>query len=156
MMARIRSTIAKLGDAQGNALIEFAFVVMVLGVLGVGMFDFGRYGMLYTRAHNAARAGVQYGTLSDDTAVDVAGMTNAARFDAQVEDDEEDFVVQARRFCMCPADDDETNCANNCDDGAYAPVFVEVTVTDSLDLFFDYPGIDASLPIVTRAQMRAR
>ena len=66
--ARIeRGTRALLGDQAGNAVLEFAFVLMVLLVLGIGVFDFGRYGLLFTRAYSAARAvqnqGVKYGSL---------------------------------------------------------------------------------------------
>ncbi|MCZ6605193.1 MAG: TadE/TadG family type IV pilus assembly protein [Alphaproteobacteria bacterium] len=142
------------GGQQGNALIEFAIVVMVLAVLGVGMFDFGRYGLLYTRAYNAARAGTQYGIQSQGTAVDFNGMVDAARTDAS--DDNDELNVVARRYCMCPETSTETACTGTCGDGKFVPIFVEVTVRDTLDFLFTYPGVADTLQIATRSEMRVR
>lgn len=143
-----------LGDHAGNASLEFAFVVSVLIFLGIGMYDFGRYGLLHTRAHSAARAGAQFGIQNQGAAIDINGMIQAARNDAS--DTNNALTVSAERFGMCPDSSAEIATTGVCADGGYVPIFVRVTVQDSLDLFFDYPGIAATLPISTRSEMRVR
>ena len=49
--------------------------------------------------------------------------------------------VQARNFCRCPGSSAEVDCSTNCPDGQYAPLYVEVSVQDTLDMLFDYPGL---------------
>lgn len=155
---RLQAPAARLlGDNAGNAALEFAFLVTILAFLGVGMFDFGRYGLLYTRAFNSARAGTQYGIQNQGTAEDLAGMVSAARADAG--DTGNQLNIVARQFCMCPGTTNKLDCATapaNCADGRYIPIFVEVTVRDSLDLFFRYPGVSEILPITTQSEMRVR
>ena len=145
-------TRALMGDQAGNILVEFAFIITVLILLGVGMFDFGRYGLLFTRSYSAARAGAQFGIQSQGTASNYAGMRQAALDDAGLTAAE--LQVDPRRYCSCPGSTAEVGCAGTCADGGYVPNFVEVTVSNSLDLFFDYPGIGDTLPVVTRIRMR--
>ncbi|MCZ6605141.1 MAG: hypothetical protein O7A03_08350 [Alphaproteobacteria bacterium] len=126
----------------------------MMALMGVGMFDFGRYGLLHTRAYNAARAGTQYGIQNQGTADDFSGMVDAARTDAC--DDNDELAIDARRYCMCPRTSTETVCTGTCADGIFVPIFVAVTVRDTLDLLFTYPGIADTLQIASRSEMRVR
>ena len=101
---------------------------------------------------NSIFAGAQYGIQSQGTASNYAGMRQAALDDA--EKTAAELQVDPRRYCSCPGSGTESGCTGTCADGGYVPNFVEVTVTDSLDLFFSYPGIGDTLPVVTRVRMR--
>ena len=146
--------VGPLADERGGPVLEFAFLVMVLAFLGVGMFDFGRYGLLYTRAYNAARAGTQFGIQNQGTASNIVGMVAAARADAGVANDV--LSVDARNFCMCPESTAEVGCGGTCADGGFVPFFVQVTVRDTVNLLFAYPGIGDPLQIASRSEMRVR
>ncbi len=166
MFVRTRDIMAKFGrraqlcahdlraEHRGSASLEFALILSVLVFLGVGMYDFGRYGLLHTRAHSAARAGTQFGIQNQGTAADIDGMIQAARTDAN--DTGNALNVAAERYGMCPDSSVEVAIGGTCSDGGYVPIFVRVTVEDSLDLFFHYPGFNPSLPVTTRSEMRVR
>ncbi|MCZ6763449.1 MAG: hypothetical protein O7C63_00790, partial [Alphaproteobacteria bacterium] len=115
---------------------------------------FGRYAMQYNRAYSAAKAGAQFGIRTESTAGQTDAIVLAARTDAQ--DTAGELTVGTRIFCKCPDTSSEGDCSGRCTDGRYRPTFVEVTVQDSVELMFNYPGIDPNLPIVARAKMRVR
>ena len=139
--------------ARGNIAVEFGFLASLLAIMAVGAFDFGRYGVELMRINSAARAGAQYGTLDHSAANDIANMEQYARDDAA--DLANELSVAARQFCRCP-NGAEVGCSTQCTDGQYAPLYVEVTVTDSLDLLFDYPGLPPTVTLAAGSQMRVR
>lgn len=137
----------------GNMAVEFAFLAPLFAIMALGAFDFGRYGLGQMRVSSAARAGVQYGTLDHSTAGDLANMVQRARDDAQ--DSSNTLDVAARQFYRCPSGV-EIDGASLCPDGVYPPLYVEVTVADTLDLLFDYPGVPESVALVAASRMRVR
>lgn len=127
------------GDRCGNVTIEMAFLITFLLVLVMGAYDFGRLAMEQSGVTQAARAGAQFAVLDQANATDTAGMIQAARDEA--EDTNNELNVTARNFCRCPDSAAEVDCSTNCADGQYAPLYVEVSVVDTLDMLFDYPGL---------------
>lgn len=142
------------GARGGNVSIEMAFLVTFLMTLVLGAYDFGRFALGQAGVTQAARAGAQYAVLDQANATDTAGMIQAAREEAG--DDAEGLTIAARNFCRCPDDSSEVSCANNCDDGQYPPLFVEVSVQDSLDLLFDYPGVSQTQELSSVSTIRVR
>lgn len=126
-------------DRGGNVSIELAFLVTFLLVLVMGAYDFGRLFMEQSGVTQAARAGAQFAVLDQANATNTAGMIQAARDEA--EDINNELTITATNFCRCPGSTATVNCAANCPDGNYAPLYVQVTVQDSLDMLFDYPGL---------------
>ncbi len=59
---------------KGQSAVEFALVVPVLVLLLVVIADFGRVFFVSIAVKNAARAGAQYGSQTNTTAGDFAGM----------------------------------------------------------------------------------
>ena len=45
---------------QGNALVEFTFIAIMLVMVMLGIVEMGRYVLVYTTVANAARAGARY------------------------------------------------------------------------------------------------
>ncbi|MHA1566344.1 MAG: TadE family protein [Alphaproteobacteria bacterium] len=133
--------------------VEFAFMAPLFAIMALGAFDFGRYGLGLMRVSSAARAGVQYGTLDHSTANDLTNMVQRARDDAL--DSSNTLDVSARQFYRCPSGV-EIGGASLCPDGAYPPLYVEVTVADTLELLFDYPGVPDSITLAAVTRMRVR
>ncbi len=124
-------------EERGNVTIEMAFLLTFLLILVMGAYDFGRLAMEQSGVTQAARAGAQFAVLDQANATDIDGMKQAAKDEAE----DPNLNVTARNFCRCPQTSTEVDCTTNCDDGQYAPLYVEVTVQDTLDMLFDYPGL---------------
>lgn len=60
-------------NSSGQALVEFSLVIIVLCLILMGIFDFGRIIYTTTSLSNAAREGARVGTVTSDT-----GLINAA------------------------------------------------------------------------------
>jgi Flp pilus assembly protein TadG len=143
-------------DRRGNVSIEMAFLVTFLLVLVMGAYDFGRLAMEQSSVTQAARAGAQFAVLDQANATDAAGMIQAARDEA--EDTANELNITARNYCRCPGNSTEVDCSSNCADGQYAPLYVEVTVQDTLDMLFDYPGLPEAntYDLTSTSTMRVR
>lgn len=161
MNNRLKSTL-KRGLAQAAALrrskwgtvsVELAFFVPVAAAMIAGAVEFGRLGLEQVRVSGAARAGAQYGIYDLSTANDIDGIIAAARTDAG--DVNNDLTVEAVRVCRCP-DGTEQACTIACSDGEYAPLYVEVQVSESVDLWFTFPGVPSSITLASRSSMRLR
>jgi Flp pilus assembly protein TadG len=66
----------------GSISVEFGFLLPILLFMMLAAFEFGRFGVEYTRQVSAARAGAQYAIQDQSAAADTAGITQAARDDA--------------------------------------------------------------------------
>ncbi len=141
----------------GNITVEFGFLVPFLIALVLGTYDFGTIGLQKITVTNAARAGAQYGVVDLSTAGDTAGMKLAARLDA--DDVNSELIVNARQYCVCSSSG-EISCTGLCsgvdDDSTFPFMFVEVTVQDSIDLMFVYPGISSPQQVAATSTLRVR
>lgn len=147
-----QSVLRGLRASSGAASIELGFVIPVLVLLAVGMYDFGRLGLEKITMTSAARAGAQYGTQGVALAGDVDGMIGAARTDAG----DAALDVAARQFCSCPGMGELPSCSASCPDGEFSLMYVEVTAQDQVNLLFDYPGIGSPKAVAATARMRVR
>lgn len=55
--------VSHLEKERGQSLVEFAFIIPVLMLILLGVFDFGRAFYAYNAISNAAREGARYGTV---------------------------------------------------------------------------------------------
>ncbi len=153
---RVRGLGSLIRDRRGNVSIEMAFLVTFLLVLVMGAYDFGRLAMEQSGVTQAARAGAQFAVLDQDNAADNDGMIQAARDEAE----DPGLQVNPDSFCRCPGTTakDPLCAIAICPDGQYAPLYVEVTVTDTLDMLFDYPGLPepSSYTMTSTSTMRVR
>ena len=137
----------------GTVSVELAFFVPVAAAMIAGAVEFGRLGLEQVRVASAARAGAQYGIYDLSTANDIDGIIDAARVDA--DDVTNSLTVEAVRICRCP-DGTEQACNISCSDGEFAPLYVEVQVSESVDLWFTFPGVPSSITLAARSSMRLR
>lgn len=148
-----RSALSRcMGSDAGSISVEFGFILPFLLMMMLGIFEFGRFGLEYTRLVNAARAGAQYAIQDQSTAADIAGITKAVRDDAG--DTDEALRVDARRYCFCPTTNEEVSCTAACSDGKYPPMYVDVSVGSDMARVFPY--IDTDLKVAVSTTMRIR
>ena len=143
-------------DDAGIMSVEFAFMIPVLIALAMGGLDLGRYALDLSTVASAARAGAQYGVQDQATAVQPLQMIAAARNDAA--DTTSALNISARQYCRCPGSGGgEVPCGGTCADGGFPPMYVEVAVSDDLDLWFPYyPGISDPVSLTASHTMRVR
>ncbi len=148
-----RSLEAKGRAAAGVATVEMAFLTPLLLLMVLGICDFGRvYYTAITLAH-AARAGAAYGSQSNASASDIAGMEQAAREEAQ---DLDGISVTAERFCECP-DAGTVDCVTGiCVAGVAPELYVKVTASKTFKTLVSYPGIPDTLQMSRVAIVRAQ
>ena len=139
--------------SRGTVSVELAFFIPVAAVLITGAVEFGRLGLEQVRLASAAHAGAQYGIYDLSSAGDINGIIEAARLDA--DDVASTLTVTAEKICRCP-DGTEQACNITCGDGEYAPLYVEVSVTEDVDLWFDFPGVPSSITLAANSSMRLR
>ncbi len=138
--------------SSGTATIELAIVSTFLVVLAVGAFDFGRVGLEKAELVSAARAGTQFGVQDLSNANDTTQIIQAVRDDAG--DTTGALQVQTRQYCACAGV--ELACTASCADGSYAPFYIEVSVQNTVDLMFAYPGMESPLTLSSTSAARLR
>jgi hypothetical protein len=133
--------------------IELAFFIPVVAVMLAGSIEFGRLGIEQVRIASAARAGAQYGVYDLSSAGDISGIIDAARLDA--DDVTNALTVTAAQTCRCP-DGTVQACTITCSDGEFAPLYVEVSVSEDVDLWFSFPGVPDTITLAANSSMRLR
>ena len=142
-------------ESGGNVAIEMAFLMTFLIMLVLGAYDFGRWATEQATVTQAARAGTQWAVLDQANATDTDGMIQAARDEA--DDVNNELVIPTPlSYCQCPGSSTKVNCANDCPDGQYPPMYVQVTVQDEFELLFDFPGVSKTQPMSSTSTMRVR
>jgi Flp pilus assembly protein TadG len=155
LQTKFNKCVRKLLRSQaGTSMVEFALVAPVLIFLLIGLIEVGRYTYFGILAANAARAGVQYGAQSLNTAQDKTGMANAAVADAQglANWTATNGGVTAQYLCS-----QNGAVAASCGTATPAPgtvYYVKVTVTGTFKSLLNYPGIPNGVPISATAMMR--
>ena len=141
---------------DGTAAVEFAVLLPVLFVIVMGVVDFGRVMVTAVAVAGAAKAGAQYGAQGPYQAGDTVAMNAAATSDFGT--GLGTLTVSSERQCRCGWDDAAVvgdGCATLSCAGIGVPrVFTAVTGTRAVQLFFRYPGLPASIPVVRTATVR--
>ncbi|HEY1883597.1 MAG TPA: TadE/TadG family type IV pilus assembly protein [Candidatus Cybelea sp.] len=129
---------------SGASLVEFAVVLPFLALLLIGLIDFGRYMYAGIVIANAARAAVQYGAQTPETAADTTGMKNAAIADAGGLPN-----VSASPLPYCLVNGVSGSCST-----AGAVTYIKVVTSGTYTPLIRYPGLPASVPVSGSAVMR--
>lgn len=154
MTHRIASSTRALRHSRlGAVSIELAFFVPVMAAMIAGSIEFGRLGLEQVRIASAARAGAQYGVYDLSSAGDIDGIIDAARLDA--DDVTNALTVTAAQTCRCPSGTVQA-CTITCADGEFAPLYVEVSVSQDVDLWFSFPGVPDTISLAANSSMRLR
>jgi Flp pilus assembly protein TadG len=140
---------------SGASLLELALITPLLLSLLIGVIEFGRYAYYSILVANAARAGAQYGAQNVATAADTPGIINAASNDGQ---NLAALTINAVQECGCTGSALSSPCpvtgATGCASPGHPLVYVQVTVSATINSMFNYPGIPRSLPLTSTVTMR--
>ncbi len=138
---------------KGTISVEFALVTSFIFVpLIVVGFDFGTIALKWSQLESAARAGAQYGIRSQTSALELTAMETAVQNDAG----DPTLSPTVTQYCQCPGVSTTQVCTTACAGGLYAPMYVQITVTDSVDTMWSYPGLPSPFPVTVTAKMRVR
>jgi hypothetical protein len=118
--------------------------------LAVGIIDAGRLYRFNTIVGSSARAGAQYGAQNLTTALDVAGMTLAAKNDAQ---QLAGLTVSATNLCKC-ADGTTVSCTSTACSSSHRLLYVSVTSSYTFTTLFDYHVIPTAIPLSRTVTMQ--
>ncbi len=125
----------------------------LLMMLLFGAGDFARAFYAAVTLTNAASVGAMFGTRSVGAASDVAGITLAAKNDAQ---NLLGMTVAATKYCKCPDGSSIACSSTSCAGGVKSLLYCSVTTQYSFRTMAPYPGIPSQLLIAKRVIMRAR
>lgn len=134
---------------DGNAMVELAVVAPFLILMMLGSFEIGRYLDFSIKLGNAARAGVQYGSLNVAAASNLTGMQNAATNDANGIT----FTPKASNYCTC-ADGSASTCQPTDCSSTHIVEYVKLVATGSMTSVFGAPGIPGTANVSATAIMR--
>lgn len=144
---------------KGQSAVEFAFIVPVLALLLVVISDFGRIFFIGIAVNNAARVGAQYGSQTNTTAADSAGMVSEASADGA---NIPNFQTPTASQCTCGTPNPPTTPACStisqtyCADASSNAVYVTVDTSATFNTILNYPGVPSSMTLKGQAIMQVQ
>lgn len=122
----------------------------VLLVTLVGTIEIGRVAYASIEVSDAARAGVQFGSLNESNAGNTSGMEQAALNDVDLTG----MTANATYYCQC-SNGSATSCSSNtCTTSEHLEEYVTVTTSYAMSSLFKYPGIPQTYSLSGSATMR--
>jgi hypothetical protein len=137
------------GDCSGNMMIEFAFVVPVIAVIGIGIIDYGHAVFTKMSLHGAARVGAEYVSRTND-------MTNVAHVVATAAKLNESLLtVTPKLFCECD-NGVAAVCESSCAPSVSPKQFISIDIQQPYTAILEYPGIANPTMLSGRAVLRVK
>jgi Flp pilus assembly protein TadG len=133
-----------LKSQAGGALVEFAITIPLLMLLLVGLIEIGRLTYFGIQVANAARAGAQYGALSNPNTTG-ENMQVAAQNDGR--NSIANLQTTAQYVCACwksssgtmtPTAPSVAACSVPCSTGGHTVTYAQVSVSGTMRPLFDY------------------
>jgi Flp pilus assembly protein TadG len=154
----VASKRAPLWSESGQSLLEFALLLPILLLLGLGTIEMGRFAYIGILVGNAARAGASWGAQSHTTAADTnGGIETAADNDFQ-NNGPALGSLNVTHTVVCGCDNGGTitgaTCSVVCPAGAHLVDSLSVTTSGTFSAIFNYPGIPTSIAISRTATQR--
>jgi len=143
---------------KGSVTIEGAFVVTFLGVLLIGVIDFGLAYKRHAELENAVRAGTQYALVRRPQQGDVDPIRAAVYETAPFYEGAPGTGLDIEFYCECP-DGSPSQCSAAggvalCSGGVERYAFVRVRLSQDFDLLFAYPGVGTSVDLAAESSVR--
>jgi Flp pilus assembly protein TadG len=149
---------ARIWSESGQSLLEFALLLPILLLLGLGVIEMGRFAYIGILVGNAARAGASWGAQNHTTAADTNnGIETAADNDFQ-NNGPSLGSLNVSHSVICGCDNGGTittvTCTTVCPVGAHLVDSLSVTTSGTFGAIFNYPGIPTSITITRTATQR--
>lgn len=146
-----------IADDHGLSLVELSLGITMLLIILVGAAEYGRLAYYSIEAASAAEAGARYGSQNRTTAVDSAGITQAARNDAH---DFPNGILQVTvnsSTCACITSSGIPSGSGSCDTlscatGTQKAQYVSVQTSGTINTLLHYPGFPSSYSVSGKAQ----
>jgi len=144
---------------RASISVETALISTVLLLLAMGVFDFGGVYARKMELTNAVRAGMQYSLVRKPIAGDYSAIEGAINTALSSHDRASAATVTVAMFCKC-TDDTTSACLSAggtnlvCSDGNLRSAYLQITLSETFDLLFYYPGIASSLQLRETANVR--
>jgi Flp pilus assembly protein TadG len=144
---------------KGQSAVEFAFIVPVLVLMLVIISDLGRIFFISIAVNDAARAGAQYGSQTNTTAADSAGMVSEASADSA---NIPNLNTPTASQCTCGTPNPPTAPACStlsqtyCADASSNAVFVIVNTSATFNTILNYPGVPSPITLQAQAIMQVQ
>jgi Flp pilus assembly protein TadG len=146
----LRCIAALTRSERGESLVEFALMLPFLGLLLLGVIDFGRAYYLSIEVTSAAHTGALYGVRNPS---DTTGMQSAAIGDAA---DISSITATATYGCECS---DGSNAVAPCSVRPSCSTnvvnYVQVNTSATYKPMFPWPGIPGTMTLRGMARLRA-
>jgi Flp pilus assembly protein TadG len=152
----MRNQIRRMRRRAGNSAVELALAFSVLGLLAMGIADFGRIYYASIELTNAATAGAIYGSFTVSRSSDIAGMQTAAINEA-ADLNLTASNVTALPYCQCP-DGTQNDCSNIdfCGVGVKMRFYVKVTTNKTFKTMSKFPKMPNTVDITRQTVMRVQ
>lgn len=134
--------------------MEAALTFPILLLMCCGTMDFARVVYAGIAVASAARAGVQFGSLTPGNTGKTSEMVQAALDDA-ANQGLTGISASARSYCLCGGSTAEVACSSTCS-GATPNGYTEVTVSYTFTTMLSYPGLPNNIVVNRTAKMRAQ
>lgn len=143
---------------SGSVTVEGAFIAALLGVLLIGVIDFGMAYRRHTQLENAVRAGTQYAMVRRPQQGDVEPIRGAVYQTAPFDEGTPGTALEVEFYCECP-DGTASQCSAAggvalCSGGVNRHAFVRVRLSETYGLIFAYPGVGTTVDLAAEGSVR--
>jgi hypothetical protein len=143
---------------RGSVTVEGAMVVTVLGILLLGVIDFGLAFRRQSELHNAVRAGTQYAMVRRPQQGDVEPIRDAVYQTAPFAEGTPGTGLDVEFFCECP-DGTPSQCSASggvalCAGGVERHAFLRVRLSENYELMLVYPGLGPDIDLAAEGTVR--
>ncbi len=143
---------------RGTVTIEGAFVATFMGVLLIGVIDFGLAYKRHAELENAVRAGTQYALVRRPQQGDVDPIRDAVWETAPFYEGAPGTSLDVEFYCECP-DGSPSQCSAPggvalCSGGVERYAYIRVLLSQDFDLLFAYPGVGTSVDLAAEGSVR--
>ena len=127
-------------NQNGNAVVEFALILPVLLIMGLGLVDAGRAIGANARLGTGVESGLRYALADAYADAEISGAAiDGSRYV------EGEASVDVSRFCECP-DGSAVDCSGTCAQG-YKRIYVQIAMAHTQDTLFSYPVLGSSITV---------
>lgn len=143
---------------RGSVTVEGAMVAVLLGVLLLGVIDFGLAFRRQSELENAVRAGTQYAMVRRPQQGDVEPIRDAVYQAAPFPEGTPGTSLEVEFYCECP-DGTASQCSAAggvalCSGGVERHSFLRARLSEDYELMLAYPGFGTDIDLAAEATVR--
>lgn len=143
---------------RGSVTVEGAMVIVLLGILLVGVIDFGLAFRRQSELNNAVRAGTQYAMVRRPQQGDVEPIRDAVYQTAPFAEGTPGTGLEVEFYCQCP-DGAAAQCSASggvalCSGGVERHSFLRVRLSEAYELMLAYPGVGTDVDLAAEGTVR--